>query len=261
MGDLTKATTMGYRFIHRQAKIAAVRLYEHDLLALNDIWDICGFSRRTWFQILKLWNETGDVVRKRSQRRGRECFLHKEDLSYLLELVNVNPDYFLDEFLSLLQRNRFISIHYTTIHCELLRLRVSQKKLQKIAIEHDELRRADFIARMAMYSPDEIAFIDETSKDCRSVGRRYGRSVKNMRAAKKQPFVRGCRVSATGLLTLDGIIARTIVEESMTKELFLQFLEHNVVSMASLVLPLALNRADQAPSFRNVCRIQVPVVF
>jgi len=87
-----------------------------------------------------------------------------------------------------------------------------------------------------MYSPEEIGFIDETSKDCRSVGRRYGRSMKNQRASKKQPFVRGRRVSATGLLTLDGIVAQTTVEGSMTKELFLEFLEHVVVRVSFIVL-------------------------
>lgn len=220
---------MGYRFIHRQAKIAAIRLYERDLLELEDILDICGLSRRTWFRILKLWNETGDVVQKPSQRRGRKRFLDKEDLDYLLELIRANPDYFLDEFLSLLQTNRFISVHYTTIHRELSRLRVSRKKLKKIALERNEICRADFIGRMASYSPEEIGFIDETSKDCRSVGHRYGRSVRNRRAAKKQPFVHGRRVSATGLLTLDGIVARTTVEGSMTKELFLEYLENKVV--------------------------------
>jgi transposase len=93
--------TMGYRFIHRQAKIAAIRLYERDLLDLEDILDICGFSRSTWFRILKLWNQTGDVVRKPTQRTGQARHLDKEDLDYLLELIHVNPDYFLDEFLSL----------------------------------------------------------------------------------------------------------------------------------------------------------------
>ncbi|TFK59145.1 hypothetical protein BDN72DRAFT_744742, partial [Pluteus cervinus] len=71
--------------------------------------------------------------------------------------------------------------------------------------------------------------IDEMSRDARSIGRHYGRSQKNTRAKKKQPFVRGRRTSTTSLLTLDGIIASTVVEGSMTKELFLEFLEHTVV--------------------------------
>jgi len=43
-------------------------------------------------------------------------------------------------------------------------------------------------------------------------------------------FVRGRRVSGEGLLTLDGIVASTVVEGSMTREKFLYFLEHTVVS-------------------------------
>ena len=156
--------------------------------------------------------------------------LDQEDLTYLLDLIHDSPDYFLDELLRLLKTNRFISVHYMTIFYELERLNVSRKKLKRIALERDEDRRADFVARMAHYSPEELGFIDEMSKDGRSIGRRYGRARKNKRAQKKQVFVRGRRTSTDALLTLDGIIAGTVVEGSMTKELFLEFLEFIVVS-------------------------------
>ncbi len=93
-----------------------------------------------------------------------------------------------------------------------------------------------FVSRMGMYSPEEIGIIDETSKDCRSVERSYGRSVKNQHARKKQPFVLGRYVSATGILMLDGIVAWTTVKGSMTKELFLEFLEQVVVRVSFMRL-------------------------
>jgi hypothetical protein len=43
------------------------------------------------------------------------------DVQLLLQLVNDNPDYFLDELLHLLRTERFVSAHYTTIHRELKR--------------------------------------------------------------------------------------------------------------------------------------------
>jgi hypothetical protein len=55
--------------------------------------------------------------------------------------------------------------------------------------------RAAFIERMAQYSPEELGFLDEVSKDERSIGRHYGRARKGERAKKKQPFVRGRRTS------------------------------------------------------------------
>ena len=47
-------------------------------------------------------------------------------------------------------------------------------------------------------------------------------------------FVRGQRVSGKGLLRLDGIVASTVVEGSMTQEKHLYFLEHSVVSSSSV---------------------------
>lgn len=126
-----------YRFISLDVKIAAIRLYERGLLDLEDILDCCGFSRRTWFRVLKLWRQTGDVVPGAQSNRGKVRILDQEDLTYLLDLIHDNPDYFLDELLRLLKTNHFISVHYTTIFYELERLNVSRKKLKRIALERD----------------------------------------------------------------------------------------------------------------------------
>jgi transposase len=53
---------MGNRSISRDLKIAALNLYEHGHLSLKQILDCVGFSRSTFFRILKLWRTTGDVV-------------------------------------------------------------------------------------------------------------------------------------------------------------------------------------------------------
>ena len=62
---------MGFRKISHDVKIAAVRLYKCGLLDLEDILDCCGFSHRTWYRVLKLWRETGDVVPQAQSIRGR----------------------------------------------------------------------------------------------------------------------------------------------------------------------------------------------
>jgi hypothetical protein len=88
---------------------------------------------------------------------------------------------------------------------------------------------------MGQYVPEQLGFLDETSKDERIPGRRYGRSKKGRRAEKKQVFVRGRRLSTEALLTLDGIVAGTVVEGSMTKVMFLEYLEYNVVSQHAFI--------------------------
>ena len=42
--------------------------------------------------------------------------------------------------------------------------------------------------------------------------------------------MRGWRVSGEGLLTLDEIVASTVIEGSMTQKKYLHFLEHSIVS-------------------------------
>ncbi len=81
---------------------------------------------------------------------------------------------------------------------------------------------------MAQYSPEQLGFLDEVSKDERTSFRGRGRSRKGTRAVQKGVFVRGRRFSATGLLTLDGMVSNTVIEGSMTRELFLEYLEFTV---------------------------------
>ncbi|KAJ7704016.1 hypothetical protein B0H17DRAFT_1157081 [Mycena rosella] len=176
---------MGFRHIHRDVKIAALNLYEGGLLSLPQILDALGFSERTFYRILYLWRTTGDVVKGKSTTRGRPRLLHHDDLEYLLELVRHDPDWFLDELLHLLSTNRFISVHYTTIHRELERAGMSVKKLAVIAAERSDPSRNNY-----------------TSKNDKTPVQRRG---------------------------LDGIVASTVVEGSMHREQYLEFLEHQVV--------------------------------
>jgi hypothetical protein len=163
-----------YHKISADVKHAAIRLYNHNLLDLDDILTCCHISQATFFHAFKLWRTTGDVVTETKRVAGRRRSLDFSDVQYLLRLIDRNPDYFLDEMLHLLKTNRFISVHYSVIHNQLLRTGVSRKRLQRIASECNEDARAAFIARMARYSPEELGFIDEVSKDERTVGRRYG---------------------------------------------------------------------------------------
>ncbi|KAG1763410.1 hypothetical protein EDD22DRAFT_777124 [Suillus occidentalis] len=188
-----------YRKISCDVKLAAINLHEHQHLALEDILACVGFSESTFWRILKLWRETGDVVRHTFGIRGRPRTLHCDDVLYLVHLVHHRPKWFLDELLRLLNTNRFISVHYATIHCELTRVGISLKKLKRIAKERNEEKRMDFLICMSQYSPEHLGFLDETSKDERTAGR------------------------------LHGMAASSVVEGSFTTARYLEFLQSMVV--------------------------------
>ena len=171
---------MAYQKICHDVKLTAIRLYEHQLLRLQEILDCCSISKRTWFHFLKLWKETGDVINHPTGICGRTHQLDHEDLDYLLQLIQSNPDYFLDELVTLLHTNRFISIHFKTVFTELQWAGMSYKKLKHIAMEHNEGHRAEFIARMAQYDASEIGFIAKVSKDEWTIGRQYRQSQKGI---------------------------------------------------------------------------------
>lgn len=218
-----------YCKISRDVKIAALNLYETGQMSLADILACVGFSRRTFFRVLKLWRETGDVEKPRSRRLGRPRTLDFDDLQYLLRLINFRPDWFLDELLKLLKTNRFISVHYTTIHRELERLGMSTKKLKVIALERNEPLRNNFMRAMAEYQPHQLGFLDETSKNEKTPARKRGRARKGKRAEMRHVFVQGRCLSAEGLLTVNGIMASKVIEGSMKRDQFVEFLDQEVV--------------------------------
>ena len=68
------------------------------------------------------------------------------------------------------------------------------------------------------FMPEQLVFIDETSKDERSLLRAYGYSLKDIRVKKHIVFIRGKRYTILPALTLDGFIAANIMEGSCNKE-------------------------------------------
>ena len=116
-------------------KLVAVRLYQGNHLPLDDILDCLKMSESTFYRVLSLWNTTGDIVRHTFGICGHPWVLHFDDVDYLKWLVKACPDWFLDELLSLLESNRIISAHYSTIYCKLVSANVSTKKLKTITAE------------------------------------------------------------------------------------------------------------------------------
>lgn len=102
--------------------------------------------------------------------------------------------------------------------------------MHKAASERNELLRSAFIASIGRYRTDQLVFMDESSKDERTLTRLYGYSEINSRALKKVVFVRGKRYTLLPALTEQGIIAVDIIEGSCNKQRFKEFVISQVVS-------------------------------
>jgi len=224
------STAMVFHFISPNVKHAAIRIYENSSMDLANILNCLDMSESTFFHALQLYQETGNVELPKSTMHGRPWKLHFDNLTYMIALINHCPNCFLDELLGLLDTNRFILVHFTTIYHELECSGVSLKKLRRIAKERDENLHADFVRTMGQYSPEEIGFLDEFLKDKCTLHQHHGHSKKGKCVVMQGAFFCSHQVSGEGLLTLDGIVASMVVEGSMMHKKFLYFLEHSVVS-------------------------------
>ena len=126
-------------------------------------------------------------------------------------------DWYLDELMGELelQIGKLVSIPTlwrSLVYCGISRKKVSNKiyfllqimgsfcilimtcflQLHQAAYERNELLRSTFIAKVGRdYKPEQLIFMDEASKDERTLSRGYGYSLKNTLAIKKNVFVRG----------------------------------------------------------------------
>ncbi|UZO12494.1 uncharacterized protein OCT59_004028 [Rhizophagus irregularis] len=71
-----------------------------------------------------------------------------------------------------------------------MKLRISRKKLHQAAYERNELLRSTFIAKVGHdYKPEQLIFMDETSKDERTLSRRYGIIAVNIMEGFSNEFI------------------------------------------------------------------------
>jgi hypothetical protein len=91
------------------------------------------------------------------------------------------------------------------------------------------------------FQPEQLIFIDESSKDERTSCRQYGYSSRNQAAVKKVVFIRGTRYTLLPALSLDGIISLDIMQGSCTKERFFNFILAKVVSLILCFLIFLIN--------------------
>lgn len=82
---------------------------------------------------------------------------------------------------------------------------------------------------MVQYLLKYLGFLDETSKNERTLTKGYRRLKKGQRVTKKAVFKCGRWTSIKTLLSLDGIVTCKAVERSMIKKLLLEWLKFNVV--------------------------------
>ncbi|KAG6947205.1 hypothetical protein JG687_00016257, partial [Phytophthora cactorum] len=166
--------------------------------------------------------------------------------------VKVPPTFYLEELQDFLHDSYpgLKNIPLSTI-CRALNfdLVLTQKVITRAARESVPLEIAKYKAKLqAIYSyPEQLLFIDETSKDGRHAYRRYGWSACNTKCVVKLPFSRDKRRFIFATVNHSGFVAWETTEGTFTRTSFHRaFVKHVIPLLNPWSLPNSVVILDNA---------------
>jgi transposase len=220
---------MVYRRISPDMKQRSLQLIDEGW-EMEDIANVLGVASKS----IKRWTDNYDMhgrVDPPSVLRGRPRILNSEAISDLHELIRETPTLFLDEIGEWLALYHDQPISTTALHDNLRELGLTHKILRKAAAERDDQARAEWLIHITSnYTARQMVVLDESSKDGRTILRKYGRALSGQDPFLELSFDRGIRYSILPALTLDGYIAVRVVEGSIDGAEFYDFVVNDVVS-------------------------------
>jgi transposase len=217
------------RAISKDIRERVIWLVEHGY-APPDICEIFGISDRT----LRRWRRNNDTygtpLPPPPLQRGRPHTLNNDMTHDLYTLLEEAPDMYLDEIQDWLAVAHDVRLSKTALFENIRDAGVTYKLLRKAAAERDEDARAEWMDDMnTHYTAQQLVFVDETSKDDRTIYRHYGRAPSGMRATIHANFVRGDRYSVVAALSLRGYEAVRVTPGSVDGDEFLDFIVNDLV--------------------------------
>jgi transposase len=229
-------------------KISPDRKQQALYLFLEQGWDIehvaaaLGVSGKS----IHRWEGNYDIhgcVNPHSPLRGRPRLLTDRMTNELHELITENPSLLIDEIGEWLALYHDQLISTTALHDNLKDLGLTYKRLKRVAAERDDGYRSDWLHNiMTNYTANQLVFLDESSKDDRTILRRYGQAPSGQAPVDNVSLNRGIRYSILPALTINGYMAVRVVEGSIEGAEFYDFVLNDVMS-TYIFLPYLCSQA------------------
>jgi len=198
---------------------------------LDDVIQAMGVSRRS----INRWTdnyETFGSVKPPLDVTGRPRLLNPAAVEGLSDLLAESPGLYLDEIAEYLALYHDQPISLTALHDNLTELGLTRKIMRRAAVERDDALRAAWLEdTLLRFTANEVVCLDESSKDGRTIFRKYGRAVRGVRPVVQESLDRGIRYSILPAITVDGYIAVRVVEGSVDGAEFFDFVLNDVVSI------------------------------
>jgi transposase len=237
---------MVYRHISKDLKERALWLIAHGYAPkdIRKLFDISARSITRWKQNDRIY---GTVVPPPNPWQCRPRILNGDMTHDLYTLLEEAPEMYLSEIQDWIALTYEVHISKSALHRNILDAGITYKLLRRAAAERDEDLRQEWKQDVnTHFMASQMVFVDETSKDDRTVYRHYGRSVSGTRATISANFVRGERYSMVAALSLGGYEAVRVVPGSVDGAEFLDFIVNDVVRRVFFLLGFLLNRLPAA---------------
>lgn len=183
----------------------------------------------------------GSVIPPRNPMQGRPSILDAFQNNDLITAISESPELFIDKIRDWVLVSMDIGLSRSTIARIIEDLGITYKRLHKVACERDEELRREWMEEIQTeFVAEQMVFVDESSKDERTIYRRFGRAPKGQAATVKAKFVRGTCYSIAAAITTEGYIATRVVEGSVDGSEFLDYIAEEVVHCTNNILQLLI---------------------
>ena len=184
-----------------------------------------GVDAATVSRTVARFRETGGVQKRKhpSTRVFRKLTAPLELM--IIHFVLKRPGAYLHEIASELFDTTGADISLSTICNFLKRIGFTRQKLRIAALQRDDFLRAQFAHEVSVYNPEMFIFLDETGSDRRATIRRYGYSLRGKPLVSEKLLVRGKRVSAIAIMSVNGMLDCKTVIGSVNGEVFYDFVQ------------------------------------
>ena len=116
--------------------------------------------------------------------------LNAGDMDFINELLEREPCLFLDELQDWLEEDCSKHVSIATLHRNIDKLNITEKRVTKQAAEQSEFLRAIWEGEMAQYeNPDMFVFLDESAVDNKTSQRNKERSCRDIPCVRRATFI------------------------------------------------------------------------
>ena len=205
-----------------------VWLYLVHHLSAADVSEVICISERTARRYIRMFETTGDVEPK-SYTRGPPKLLSDFEQIQLLRIITENVGIYLHEI-----QERFLVMYGVCVSvatiCRTLRLMgCTRQVIQHIAVQRSDELRANFMAKISVYDPSMLIWVDESGCDRRNSLRKRAYSVRGFTPRDHRLLVRGTRYSAIPVVSIEGVHDLCLFEGSVDGDKFTMFVENCLV--------------------------------